>query len=737
MKTHISRRTFLRASSLGFLSLSLTGNEVHAFTGVSDTAYPVQPAQTVVPTICAMCRARCHVQATVVEGRVKKLEGNPQSPLNERAICARGQAAVQLLYDPDRLKYPLQRVGERGEGKWKRISWQQAFSAIVFQMKKNLTAYGPDSIALFAGGPSSFYIKKLFMENGITRIHDAAVSHCDAIRNKAYDATFGFFPGDPPRHDYSRSKCIVLLGSHLGENIQVPELRQVLSSRERGTELIVVDPRFSSIAAKSSHYLSVKPGTDTALLLGWMHHIVFQELYDKAWVDLNCRGFDELKEHLRSYPVNRVSDITGIDGADIIRTAELMAANAPAVIVHPGSHLSWYGNDVQRVRAQTLLAALLGAVGRPGSLQLPSASPLPDSLAQFSRVKGEGTASFSSMMNEVLENKVKVVGCWGQNPLQNHSSPFKTVEAFKRADFVFCCDVLPGETSLYADIILPEASFLERFDVLETAMINETPLVASAFPAVQPQFETREPYWIVKSMAEQLELKHSFSHIDGKSFLDGQLAGVNLTLDGLAGAGGLKELGRQPMPAQVVAHNEGIGTDTANPPESPPALFPTADGKVALYALDFAGKGWDPMPVFQEPAQPPSGFLRLLYGRSPVHTLTSTINNAWLTHETMENELWLNNVVAGRLGIADGDGIFLENQDGIRSVKPIHVKVTEGIRPDCVYMVHGYGCRSSHLEIAFNRGVSDTSLMTRSIEDPVSGTRGMRVNFVRLLPLKA
>lgn len=736
MKTHISRRRFLQTTGLGFLSLPLTGNQVCAFTPVTDSPSPVPLAEsTVVPSVCAMCRARCHVQATVVGDRVKKVEGNPQSPANEGTICARGQAAVQLLHDPDRLKYPLQRVGERGEGKWKRISWTEAFAAIVSQLKKNITAHGPDSISLFAGGPSSFYIKKFFMENGITAIHDAAVSHCDAIRNQAYQATFGFSPGDPPRLDYSRSKCMVLLGSHFGENVQVPELRQVLSCLERGGKLIVVDPRFSSIAAKAGHYLPIKPGTDTALLLGWMHHVVFQELYDKSWVAANCRGFDELKEHLREYPVNRVADITGIPGVDIINTAEVMAANAPAVIIHPGGHLSWYGNDVQRVRAQALLTALLGAVNRPGSLQ-PPFPPLPDSLAQFARIKAEGTASFSRIMNDVLENKVKVVGCWGQNPLQNHSSPFKTAEAFKRADFVFCCDVLPSETCLYADIILPEATFLERFDVLETTMRGDIALVAAAFPAVEPRFEAREPYWIVKGMAEQLAGNHFFSQGDGKAFLDGQLAGINLTLADLQAAGGVKEFawpvpGQEvTSPAAAVAENDGAA------PDGSPGRLPGGDAKVTLYSSDFADQGWDPLPVFQETPPPVAGFLRLLYGRSPVHTLTATANNPWLQHEMMENELWLNSVAAGRLGINDGDGVFLENQDGIRTVRPIKVKVTPGIRPDCVYMAHGFGCRSSHLHLAFNRGVSDTSLMTRSIEDPVSGIRGMRVNFVRLQPVK-
>lgn len=727
MANRISRRTFLQGSGLGLLSLSLPASVAPAF-AQAPVAVPVSPPTPPprVPSLCAMCRARCHVLATVDGERVTKVEGNDQSPLNGSALCARGQAAMRLVDDPDRLKYPLQRVGERGDGKWKRISWEEALAAIAGKLTENLTRSGPESIALFAGGPSSFFIKKLFADCGITQIHDAAVSHCDAIRNQACRATFGFESGDPPRLDYRESRCIVLLGNHFGENVQVPELRRLLAARQRGAELIVVDPRFSAIAAKAGHYLPITPGTDTALLLGWMHHLVFQGLYDKAWVEAHCTGFAELTAHLRNYPVQRVAEITGLTAEEIIRTAELMAAAAPAVIIHPGGHLSWYGNDVQRVRAQTLLMALLGAVGRPGALQRPSTLTLPDSIAQFARFKGEGSASFSRLMNGILDDSIRVVGCWGQNPLQNHSSPFKTVEAFKRADFVFCCDVLPGEATLYADIILPEATFLERYDVLETGTADGRPLVAAGFPAIAPRFEAREPYQIVKELADRLARPHSFSFSDGRTFLDGQLVAVNLSLEELRTTGGVMTLNQTPNPAP----------DGPGPAAGTESGFPTGDGKIALFSADFNSKGWDPLPGYEETPPPPAGYFRLLSGRSPVHTLTATINNPWLLHEMGENELWLNDTVAAQLGMKNGDAVLLENQDNIRSLQQIRVKVTPGIRPDCVYLVHGFGCRSAHLHAAFGRGVSDTALMTRSKEDPLSGARGMRVNFVRPVPLR-
>ncbi|MBU0910408.1 MAG: molybdopterin-dependent oxidoreductase, partial [Proteobacteria bacterium] len=659
MKLKYSRRSFLQSTGLGALALTLNaGQPVFAQEIFAEDAN--QLSSTVVPTVCAMCRARCPVQVTVKNGRVIRIEGNPASPLNGRKVCARGHAAIKLLYDPDRLKYPLKRVGERGEGKWKRISWQEALAAIAYQFKKTLVANGADSLALLAGGPSSYYIKKLFNDTGITNIHDAALRHCDGIRNRAYVATFGFPPGDPPRLDYAGAKCMVLIGCHMGENVQVPQLQSLLSSLQAGAELIVADPRYSSIAAKASVYLPVKAGTDTALLLGWCRHIVAAELYDKQWVAENVSGFAELEQHLEQYPVEKVAEITGIPAQDIVRTAELMASKGPATIIHPGGHLSWYGNDVQRVRAQAILTALLGGVGRPGGLQLPGNAALPDGVLDFAGPQAGNDVSFSALMEQMIAGRIKVMGCWGQNPFQNHPSIYKTIAAFKAADFVFCCDVLPGEASLYADIVLPEAVFLERHDILEVWSDLENPLIACRFPVVPPAFETREPYWIVKNLADQLDRNNSFFHDNGAAFLDSQLRKAGWFLGDLRVGGGIRRV-HDEVALQVVPPPVSYAAAPEATPETPPLVpvadappvtpvgeppdpavdgtpslkvrFPTPSGLVEVYSPAFAEQGWAPLPEYEPTPEPPAGFVRLLYGRSPVHTLSSTMNNPWLNHE--------------------------------------------------------------------------------------------------------
>lgn len=726
MKQRVSRRSFLKGTGLSTLALALSSRRVSSFTG---RAKEVSTARlTSIPTVCAMCRARCHLLAKVKDGRLVKIEGNPLSPANGATICARGQAAVKLLYDPDRLKYPLRRVGARGEGRWLRISWQEALDEIAANFKKHLLQNGADSLALLAGGPSASFIKKLFHDHGVTNIHDAAIHHCDRIRNIAHQATFGVRCHDPNHLDYTHSRCLVLLGSHLGENVQVQALKGVTRALDQGAKLVVVDPRFSAIANKADLYLPIKPGTDIALILGWLNHIVSEGLYDSAWVEANTSGLAELKNHLAGYPLYRVSSITGLPVRSIRESAEMMAAAAPATLVHPGGQQSWYGNDVQRVRALAILSAVLGAVNVPGGLTLAGggADDLYPELSESDRSMGP---SFSALTDGLLAGKIKMAGCWGQNPLQNHAAPYKTIMALEKAEFVFCCDVLPGEAALYADIVIPEATFLERHDILEFGWSGEQSLVASRFPVVSPRFEAREPYGIAKELNERIGVKAGFDHADGEAFLDSRLAPLGLTLSDLAARGGVQRLAVKKDDSPVLRHypeEPYVGAQTT-------ISYPTASGRIELVSRRFAEMGWEPLPGFLEPEEPPPGYVRLLYGRSPVHSMSSTINNGWLIREYGENEIWVNEEYGRGLGLRHGERIFLENQDGIRSLKPIRVKLTPGIRKDCVYMVHGFGSRSPHLSLGFQRGVSDTSLMTLSRVDPFSGQRGMRVNYVRFV----
>jgi thiosulfate reductase/polysulfide reductase chain A len=293
-------------------------------------------------------------------------------------------------------------------------------------------------------------------------------------------------------------------------------------------------------------------------------------------------------------------------------------------------------------------------------------------------------------------------------------NPYRTRQAFAKADFIFASDVLPSDTTLFADIILPEASFLERYDVVERYETVEDNFVAVRTPVVTPHYEARDPYWIVKQLSIRLGRGEGFRFKDVQERLNHELAKDDLSLAKISARGGVAVL---PKPTKV----------------EDKVRFATPSGKIEFFSKSLSADSLALVPSYEVVPEPPKGFVRLLYGRSPVHSQTSTSNNKWLRHEMDENELWVNDQLAEKLFLSNGERLFLENQDGVRSMKPIAVKITPGIRADCVYMVHGFGVRSHLLQQGFDQGVSDSLLMTRSRRDQFSGSRGMRVNFVRFI----
>ncbi len=688
-------------------------------------AYKTESGKVVekIPTICGMCKANCPMLALKDKNGHVRLTGNPSSPIHGGTLCARGIAAVQLLNDPDRLKYPLKRVGPRGQGAWKRITWHEAIAEIGGQIKKAHANFGPESLALLCGASSSTFIRKLYEGISCPHIYDSSQMHSAAIRELGYGTVFGQVPDPNFLPELEQANCLVLMGCHVGENNQVSQLKQVCDFRARGSELVVVDPRFSAIAAKADQYLAIRPGTDTALLLGWIHHILAQELYDPFLVG-QVVGLEELREAVSAYTLTKTAEITDLPADSIRLAVETMVDAGAGTVIMPGSHLSWYGADVDRVRAQAILAALLGC--------WPSRS-----MPGFDFATQRKPLSFATLIEQIGTRKIKVTGIWGQNPLQSEMAPYKTITALKNADFVFACDVLPSESTLYADIILPEAAFLERMDDLHSWDIGSQTMTGCRFPVVAPSHECRDSYQIVKDVAISCGQGQLFPANRIHNYLEESLAVQGSSLDFMKKAGGLLLKNKEKSEALPV--EAGSVDATVDEVFAQAALadksmaLPTPSGKIEFHSSWLAHNGFPPLPVYVEPAKAPDGYLRLLYGRCPAHSLTRTAGFTWLNHEIPENELWLAELVAGKLGVVDGEEVRLENIYGFRSLKRIKVKVTPGIREDCCYMSHGFGNRSPFVRDAYLRGVSDSALMTRGKVDVVSGSRGMRDTFVRLL----
>jgi thiosulfate reductase/polysulfide reductase chain A len=304
-----------------------------------------------------------------VNGRVHKIDGNPKDPKSRGKLCARGQAGVSFLYDPDRLKQPMIRTGERGEGRFRNATWDEALDYSAKKLLAIKDTHGPEAVAFLGHTSGDFwFVDYLPQAWGSPNAAKPSMSLCTSPREEAALLTFGRGIGNHEPVDWDQARCLVLIGTHIGEDARNTMMQDLASARARGAKLIVVDPRYSTVAMKADYWLPIKPGTDTALLLAWMNVLIAEKLIDADFVAKWTVGFDKLAAHVKTSTPDWAAGITDLP-ADLIReSARAMGRERPQSVIVPGRHVVWYGTDTQRMRAVYILNALVGAYGRPGGL---------------------------------------------------------------------------------------------------------------------------------------------------------------------------------------------------------------------------------------------------------------------------------------------------------------------------------------------------------------------------------
>ncbi|MCU0407571.1 MAG: molybdopterin-dependent oxidoreductase, partial [Bacteroidales bacterium] len=369
-----SRRDFIRISAMGAGVLAAgagTNKLLKAFSSPAEAAkLSVDLRRT--PTYCEVCFWKCAgwVYKTS-EGKIWKIIGNDEDLNSNGRFCPRGTGGVGMYYDQDRLKTPLIRVEERGKQSFREATWDEAFDYIAEKMRAIKATHGAECIALFTHGSGGKYFGDLLKAFGSENIAAPSYAQCRGPREVAFIATFGEGLDSPEPTDIRDTKCLVLIGSHIGENMHNGQVQEMSDAIDKGAVIITVDPRFSTAAGKSKYWLPIKPATDVALLLSWINVIIAEELYDRKYVEKYTHGFSELAEAVKNYSPEWAYGITTIKPDVIRKTAREMAYASPAVIIHPGRHVTWYGDDTQRLRAVAILNALLGSWGRRGGFYRP------------------------------------------------------------------------------------------------------------------------------------------------------------------------------------------------------------------------------------------------------------------------------------------------------------------------------------------------------------------------------
>ena len=604
----LTRRQFIKIGAATAGAAAAGSGLVTRWWGLDDDPVhnPGTDGDRVVPTFCELCFWKCGVLAHVRDGRVTKITGNPAHPLSRGRLCPRGTGGTGLLYDPDRLKKPLMRRDKRGgEQVFEEVSWNEALDFTAQHLIGLKDKYGPEALALYSHGYGGSWFKHLMQAYGSKNIAAPSYAQCRGPREVAFQLTFGASLGSPEVLDLENSRVITLIGSHLGENMHNTQVQDFASAIDKGAQLIVVDPRFSTAAGKARYWLPIKPGTDIALLLAWMHVLINEGLYDREYVEKYAIGFDALREHVKDKTPEWAYTHTTIAPDVIVETARVMAGGRPASLVHPGRHVVWYGDDTQRSRAIAILNALLGSYARKGGIFVPSQLKLPkfpykayehhpkappDTPKGSSYPLADETLAHGLCMATIPGTANYDIKGWlvyGTNLLMALPQPEEVKRAIQALDFMAVVDVLPAEITGWADVVLPEATYLERCDEIDNPPWK-VPFAAVRQPVVEPMYDSKPGWWIAREIAQRLGLSDFFPWKDSLEYAIHRVHEAGYDCEQLRTTGVV--LGK----AKPTTIEDGLEP-----------VFATPSGKIELFSQRIADAGFDPIPCFTPPEEPP------------------------------------------------------------------------------------------------------------------------------------
>jgi thiosulfate reductase/polysulfide reductase chain A len=722
MASILSRRDFLKVGSAA-IGAAVLGQFIPPWVAEAARLNGMLDATNsgYIPSMCEMCVWRCGLLAKVEEGRVVKLEGNPDHPHSNGKLCPRGQSGLMNTYDPDRVLTPLIRVGKRGEGLFRKASWEEALDLVAQNMLDIKQKYGPEAM-IFS---STHNLSQPLFEN---LLYAYGSPNYGTQRSLCFNAmivsnlmTYGM---EEPARIYDDSlNYILLTGRNLLEAISTSETHDLSTAIDRGAKVVYLDPRFTKTAAKATEWLPIKPGMDLAFHLALLNVIISERLYNRSFVARNTVGFDELQKEVSQYTPEWAAPLTGIAAETIARIAREFAAAAPHALAHNGWRTSNFVNSFHTQRAIGILNALAGnwnvtmadggteesvTLGQPPQPPYPRISAMRlDGVPWKYPVVPLKIGVFQELREAAISGTPYQAHGWfiaRQNPAMSLPDRGRTLEALGKMDFITTIDIIMNDTSWFSDVVLPEASYLERYDPLFP--VGDKVFIRQ--PVIESQGEGKSALWIYKQLGERLGLDDFFQYTDEEDYLRQQLAPLGVGLEDVR-AKGYADLPESPH-----------SSETSEP------SWNTPSGKIELYSDTLAKVGFPGVPTWDEPPQPAEGQFYLLTGKVAQSTQFATQNNQLLHKYSDEPRLWMNVANAKNLGLADNDMVEVASTAG-----KIHIKLeaTQAIRPDCVYLTPGYGHLSKGLTIAYGVGSCDSDLHV-TYTDPISGSQALSQTFV-------
>ncbi len=789
----LSRRNFMKlgmagsallASGEGLKSSALAGT-MKLQMGGKDFSPKTGSERKAIPTACWSCVTRCAAMGFVEDGRLVKMESNPASIRTEGKMCSKGQSGLQDVYFPDRILYPMKRVGERGEGKWKRISWDNALAELGARMKKLRDDGHPEKFMFHYGrmkASSSKLIKSLFLKGYGTKTIGGHTSICEGGKWTAHELTWG---GHYDNWDFDKTDFVLNFGSNVLEchTNHIPVSHRLIRAKvERGVRIVTFDVRLSNTAAKSDEWQPIKPGTDCAVILAMCNVVLNKGLYKgkgeafmkfvRATDNHDASVADKianLKKHCAKYTPAWASKISGVSASKIESLAvEYATAKSAVLVSYRGTAAHYNGNEAER--ACQMLASLTGNIDNPGGRckavgagweypHLPKSSKAPVTKGlkvtaghpdkghpQHSAFPSHGMCqSVLKMIKSGHAGRPEIYMWYCYNPVYVNGENDENREIMKTIPYLVTSNIVYDESSKLADLILPDATYLERYDWEDMVDPNQIGEHYIRQALVKPLGESEDFGDTCIKLAEQMGFP-----LGVKSKKEFVQKSCDMT-PGVKEAGGFAYMQKHGVwhpadkkpyyyryknviPASAtskdgVIYDDSVGvywnwkktkakseaeakktgyTHTKNAAKGyvgqkigntvyevfKPDKIPKT-GYLELYSALMKEKGFNPLPTWMEAPEHKamgSDDLILTTYKVAVHIHSRSSHRKWASELYHDNPGWINTKTAAARGISDGDRIKVKSR--ISEIETT-ARVTEKIVPGVIAISYHVGREES------------------------------------------
>jgi anaerobic selenocysteine-containing dehydrogenase len=789
----ISRRDFIKIGA----TATVAGATVAAASGTrrlleAGGAPPVERSrataassleETWVKTTCALCPSGCGLDVRVVNGKAVKIEGNSLHPLNQGVCCLKGQAALEVLYSPERIQHPRIQSGQRGSGDWQEISWDEALRMVAGKLAELRQAGQSHSVA-FLHGETRGEMRSL-INRFMTMYGSPNTISRDSLDEQAARLAMFLTQGinGLPVYDISNARYVMTFGGNLLESSQhIIACLSAAAFMRRGRpdrgKLIAVHPRLSLTGIKADEWVPIRPGTYGALALGMANVIINSGLYDKDFVRDFTFGFDDFEDEagnrhqgfrslvLEQYTLERVESITGVSGSDVARLAGEFATNRPAVAVMPTEPAGLSsGNGLYTAMAIHALNALVGSIDTPGGVlvqRFPRLAPwpdvAPDKIAEVGlshgRVDGAGSeamplalSAYQNLADRILADEpypLNALFLYNANPVYDAPNAGRFAQALMKVPFVVSFASTLDESAAHANLILPASTFLE---VWGDDFIDGTGYAGVSLrrPVVQPVHDTRNPGDVLLSLATMLggSLAQALPWHDYKELFEHRLSAIDMDPAKFEENGAWSEMVYFHAAAGSPAWTDVVGRDRLNAPK---------DGRFDLFSRElFAALSspddLDCLPHFDLPTSmtddggDAATYPFLLVTQTLItqprtwQGIIPSLQECYGLQANMKWSSWveISPLAAEQLGVENGDLVWVESSVG--RVK-VPVRLYAGLWPDAVYMPPGQGHRTL---VRWGRGSqanivvgANPNLLLASDTEPLDGAAAVSPTRVRI-----